>query len=92
MDPDGTNLIHLTSHEGNDMRFSWSPDGSKILFDSDRDGNRDIFVMDSNGMNLVNLTSNYPGEDLAANWVAAGIIPPTNVTTNSWGQVKARFR
>ncbi len=92
VDQDGTNLIHLTSHEGNDMRFSWSPDGSKILFDSDRDGNRDIFVMDSNGMNLVNLTGNYPGEDLGANWVAAGIIPPTNVTTNSWGQVKAGFR
>ena len=91
VDPDGTNLINLTSHEGEDSRFSWSPDGSRILFDSNRDGYRDIFVMDSGGMNLVNLT-NYPGEDLAAQWVPAGIISPTNVTTNSWGQVKAGFR
>ena len=91
VEPDGTNLVNLTSHDGGDSRFSWSPDGNRILFDSDRDGNRDIFAMDSDGMNLVNLTDS-PGEDLAAQWVQAGIIPPTNITTTSWGKVKAGLR
>lgn len=34
----------------------WSPDGSKMAFRSDRDGNSDIFIMNSDGSSLTNVT------------------------------------
>jgi len=37
---------------------AWSPDGSQIAFTSDRGGNDDIYVMNSNGTNIRQLTSN----------------------------------
>jgi TolB protein len=37
---------------------AWSPDGSQIAFASDRKGNYDIYVMNSDGSNVRQLTSN----------------------------------
>lgn len=42
-----------------------------IAFDSDRDGNLEIYVMDSNGENLVNLT-NDPANDWNPDWSPDG--------------------
>lgn len=42
-----------------------------IAFDSDRDGNRDIYIMDSDGNNLVNLTNN-PADDFNPAWSPDG--------------------
>lgn len=42
-----------------------------IAFDSDRDGNLEIFTMDSNGENLVNLT-NDPADDWNPDWSPDG--------------------
>lgn len=36
---------------------TWSPDGSRIAFASNRDGDSDIYVIDADGSNLRNLTS-----------------------------------
>ena len=36
MDSDGTNLERLTRNRGNDTAPSWSPDGSRIVFESNR--------------------------------------------------------
>jgi Tol biopolymer transport system component len=41
-----------------DMRPSWSPDGSMIVFDSNREGSWDIYVMNAEGGHLQRLTSN----------------------------------
>ena len=41
---DGTNLRQLT-YAGFDMYPRWSPDGSKLLFESSRSGNMDIWVI-----------------------------------------------
>jgi len=35
----------------------WSPDGKQIAFISSRDGDNDIYVMDADGSNLINLTA-----------------------------------
>jgi Tol biopolymer transport system component len=32
----------------------WSPDGTKILFNTDRDGDQDLYVMDEDGSNPTN--------------------------------------
>lgn len=57
---DGAFVTRLTSstHFMGEIEAApvWSPDGSKIAFRSYRDGNSDIFVMNSDGSNLTNVT------------------------------------
>ncbi len=57
----------LTNNNAKDTRPSWSPDGTKIAFASDRDGNLEIYMMDADGSNQVNLTRN-PADDAAPSW------------------------
>jgi hypothetical protein len=68
MDANGANPVNLTNNPAADgcCGFvaggpAWSPDGTKIAFASDRDGVFDIFVMDADGSNVVNLTSGAGG-------------------------------
>ncbi len=50
-------LEQLTTSPAMDVDPAWSPDGSKIIFESDRSGSpEDIWVMDSNGSNQQRLT------------------------------------
>jgi Tol biopolymer transport system component len=53
---DGSGYIQLTKNQGRNSAPQWSPDGSRIMFESDRDGNSDIFVMNTDGSNQINLT------------------------------------
>jgi Tol biopolymer transport system component len=65
---DGSDLIDLTQGQGSNTRPRWSPDGSKITFISDRNGlgkiigmqstirSSAIFIMDSDGTNVVRLS------------------------------------
>ena len=46
---DGTGLTRLTSDAADDFFYSWTPDGSRILFCSNRNGNSDIWIMDADG-------------------------------------------
>jgi Tol biopolymer transport system component len=63
-----TNLSRNPAQESVQGDFSWSPDGTQILFHTDRDGNVEVYVMDADGGNPTNLTS-HPGSDTAATWV-----------------------
>jgi len=66
---DGTNLRDIsrveTNSESEDRWSSWSPDGKYLAFESDRDNvHGDIYVMNSDGTNLRNLTKSPKIENL----------------------------
>ena len=51
--------------------FAKAPTISKILFTSARDGNREVYIMNPDGSEQVNLTQ-HPSEDLQAVWSPTG--------------------
>ena len=67
MDADGGNQQNLTNHPSDDRSPSWSPDGTRIVFQSDRDNDRghniEIYVMAADGSNLQRLTNNLAADE-----------------------------
>ena len=49
----------------------WSPDGTRIAFESFREGNGDIYVMNADGSGLTRLTSD-PALDSSPSWSPDG--------------------
>lgn len=68
MRPDGQSLVNLTNNGANDYAPVISPNGSRIAFASLRTGDADIYVMDINGGNPVNLTPDSTGNDDSPDW------------------------
>lgn len=69
VDADGSgNEVQLTSHPARDFLPAWSPDGSRIAFTTDRDGNEEVYVMNADGSDPVNLTR-HPASDVV--WAGA---------------------
>jgi len=62
----GRTITQLTD-SGKDHSACWSPDGKWILFTSERDGDPEIYIMDSEGGNVTNL-SNMPSIDAEPSW------------------------
>jgi Tol biopolymer transport system component len=65
VNPNGSGLVRLTSNTATDSDPAWSPDGTKIAFESNSDprgtnpeGDMEIFVMDADGTDPVQLTHN----------------------------------
>ncbi len=56
--PDGSNLITLTSDDTNNMSPKLSPNGKQIAYLSNRDGNQEVYVMNVDGTNHQRLTKN----------------------------------
>ena len=46
---------------------AWSPDSTKIIFNSTRSGNFDLWAMNADGTNLIQLTTNGAA-DLHPSW------------------------
>lgn len=58
----GSGLAPLTRNSHADRMPSWSPDGRYIAFISDRDGNQDVFRMDPDGGNVLQITDTPEAE------------------------------
>ncbi len=56
-DTDGSHSRQLTEGEHHNWGPRWSPDGTKIVFESTRDDERQIYVMDADGQNQINLSN-----------------------------------
>lgn len=61
----------LTNNTFSDGYPQLSPDGTKVAFYSDRDGNAEIYVMNADGSNPVNVT-NDPASDFGVTWSPDG--------------------
>ena len=81
MNPDGKRLRRLTEQPGYDGAPAWSPDGQKITFISFRDQHRlqerapingEIYVMNPDGTNPVNLTQSVERPDRISSWSPDG--------------------
>jgi len=71
MAPDGSDPIQLTRLGNWQTRFpEWSPDGSQIAFSSKHEGNEEIYVINADGSNLVNLTQ-HPAIDRWVSWTSS---------------------
>lgn len=64
-------VTKLTDNGVDDYSPQWSPDGTKIVF-STKFANFEIAVMDTNGLNIVNLT-NAPDGDYVPKWSPDGL-------------------
>ena len=76
IDEDGGNWRQITT-TGDDLVSEspyWSPDGSRILFQSNRTGNFQIYVMNADGSDPVRLT-NHHGNDYYPSWGPAPASP-----------------
>ncbi len=63
--------IQLTDGKADDRAAAYSPDGTRLVFDSLRDGNTEIYVMNADGSDPHRLTDD-PGEDWGAAWSPDG--------------------
>ncbi len=64
---DGSLAVRLTDNLAYEAFPVWSPDGRKIAFSSKRNGNFDVFVMNSDGSNLKQLTF-FSRNDRVLDW------------------------
>ena len=86
----GRRLKRLTKGKIFNWRPVYSPDGTKIAFESTRDGGWNIYVMDTDGGGAVNLTKTPPGtENRSPNWLSGAFaVNPSGKLPISWGFLK----
>jgi hypothetical protein len=87
MDRDGSNQRQLTFNDGaDDTRPAWSPDGTRVVFESNRDGDYDLYVFDfetavnNPGSNPEKPLTDNNVDDRRAIWNPA-ILPPKPIET-----------
>jgi TolB protein len=67
----GGTSVRLTDTPGIDVGGSYSPDGSKIVFESDRSGTQQCYVMDADGSNQRRITF-FGGRCATPEWSPRG--------------------
>ncbi|MFN8240280.1 MAG: hypothetical protein U0X39_05945 [Bacteroidales bacterium] len=72
MNPDGSGKQRLNYESSDDVWPCISPDGTKIAFTTGRTGDLEIFVMNIDGSNPVNLTNMPSGDDRYPCWSPDG--------------------
>jgi Tol biopolymer transport system component len=78
MNTDGSGQTRLTNNASSDNYPVFSPDGTKIAFNSTRDGNNEIYVINADGSNQTRLTNNS-ATDARPSWSPDG----TKIVFNS---------
>jgi Tol biopolymer transport system component len=53
---DGSGLTNITNHPAYDDHPFWSPDGTRIAFESNRGGSTQIYMMDADGSDVIQVT------------------------------------
>jgi Tol biopolymer transport system component len=88
---DGIERKQLTAGQYYNWIPRWSPDGRKLVFETTRNdtadthgdgGHRDVYVMDGNGQNQINLTKKSYGHH--PSWSPDGKIHRLHVTWRKW--------
>ena len=70
---------------------TWSPDSMRIAFSAaNEQGYEEVWVVDIDGSNLVNLTNGLGGDNPAWQPVSPSTTA-TSVEVQSWGRIKSRF-
>ncbi len=67
-----TPSLQPSNFSATDATPVWSPDGTQILFASDRDGDYDVYRLQVNTGEVVNLTLNSPAQDFHPSWSPDG--------------------
>ncbi len=81
---DGSGPVQqLTTDPGFDAYPAFSPDGSKIAFISDRSGVEQVWVMDANGANPTQLTTDLNTHDQLPDWSPGTPMAPTRPSSPS---------
>lgn len=71
MNPNGTGQVNITNNPAKDGNPAWSPDGTKIAFDTNRDGGKiEVYVMTADGSNPTRLT--FTGFNFGPAWSPDG--------------------
>ena len=66
--PDGSGRVNLTHHAGFDLSPDWSPDGSRIVFVRTDNGDNEIYVMNSDGTNPIDISNRPHSFESAPDW------------------------
>ncbi len=69
--PDGSLMTRLTNDPAADETPVWSPDGTRLAFASNRSGSYQIYLMDAEGGNVSQVTTEY--ENTHPVWLADGL-------------------
>ncbi|MCX7014569.1 MAG: Tol-Pal system beta propeller repeat protein TolB [Candidatus Sumerlaeota bacterium] len=72
MNVEGEDWKQLTNGGGNNEDASWAPDNEHLVFSSDRTGSYQLYIMNSDGTNVRQIT--FQGESHSPDW---GPYPPT---------------
>src|SRR5689334_1820018 len=71
INPDGTGRTTLTHHPGFDLSPDWSPDGQRIVFVRTDNGDNEIYVMNSDGSNPVDVSRRPNSFESAPDWAGS---------------------
>ena len=65
--PTAAVVQRVTDHPADDTAPAWSPDGTRLAFQTNRDGNWEIYSIAVDGTGLTNLTRS-PGQETTPAW------------------------